>query len=983
MTSPFNLLACPLDGINLIEASAGTGKTFNICGMYLRLLLERKLEVKQILVVTFTITATAELRERIRSRIAEALNYAANNAPTAPPSTSARRSAGDATLPSPLGRRVGDEGARHEEPPSPSTDPFIPQLIDSLLQQHGYTPTQLTNRLDLALQTFDEASIFTIHGFCQRALADTAFAAGLPFEFELMTDDNEIIVEAVNDFWRRRIAGADFSPALASYMMEKRDTPQSFAKLLARHQAKPLARCIWPAALDQSQSEPVDIAALEVAYDAARTAWNTDRDAVHAQLTKQRSALHANVYNDKSLPKAVAAWDRYFLGANPIATLDDKAPLFCASHLALKTKKGYSTPTHGFCDRVDALLGLQTAARNALALARLRLLRSLIDEVGADLPRRKRERRVIAFNDMLSNLHAALHNQDYPWLAESLRGRFPAALIDEFQDTDPLQFAIFDAIYGDGEGSLFLVGDPKQAIYSFRNADLYTYLEARQKAGAQYTLSENQRSTPGLISAVNGLFERNARAFMLPDLGYQSFSPGKRTREPFNDKSPHASLPRPDLHVWMLPGSPIHRSVVRERAVQATAAEIARLLTESRASHIFIGDKPLHPKDVAILVRSHAQGSDLKRELAKLNIGSVELLQESVYASVDAEEVERVLMAINEPSRLTLLRGALATEMIGCDAAAIVALSADESQLLARIESFAARRDAWVHQGLGVMFRQLLTDEGASARLLCRPDGERRLTNLLHLGEELHKAAQIHDTPDALLRWLHSQRNEASTAEATQLRLESDQNLVQIATIHKAKGLEWPIVFCPFLWDGFLLPRRTVMDSKEYHDAGGDAVIDFRTGEEYQPHEGAVRAQMKLEDSAELLRLAYVALTRGVYRCYLVAGTYGTHANLSTSQSCGSLLNWLVAGNGETPETWFEGKREPADIAAAWTALAKARHPHIQLIPLPDAAGKPVALERPAPDSLIALTPPARIANAWRMSSFSGLANGAVNEAAA
>jgi exodeoxyribonuclease V beta subunit len=436
----------------------------------------------------------------------------------------------------------------------------------------------------------------------------------------------------------------------------------------------------------------------------------------------------------------------------------------------------------------------------------------------------------------------------------------------------------------------------------------------------------------------------------------------------------------------MLPIPLIHRSEVRERAVQATAAEIARLLNEARAGRIDIGGVPLRPKDIAILVRSHAQGSDLKRALAELRIGSVELLQESIFASVDAGEVERVLMAINEPSRVAWLRAALATEMVGDDAADIVALSADEARLSARIERFAAYRAVWTHAGVGVMFRQLLTEEGASARLLCRPDGERRLTNLLHLGEELHKAAQIHDTPEALLRWLQAQRRNASSAETTQLRLESDQNLVQIATIHKAKGLEWPIVFCPFLWDGYLLPRRTVMDSREYHAADGAAVIDFRSADEMRPgEEDEIKAQIKLEDSAELLRLAYVALTRAVYRCYLVAGPYGTHnrANLSTAEGCRSLLNWLVAGNGQSHEAWFEGRQSPDEIVTAWQALAAARHPHIQLVPLPDTAGTPVALDRPAADSLVALTPPERIANAWRMSSFSALANGAVNEAAA
>ena len=946
MKSRFDLLTCPLDGISLIEASAGTGKTWNICGLYLRLLLERKLSVKEILVVTFTIAATAELRARVRTRIVEALSYAAGST------------------------------AR------PAADPFIIALIETQAAQEGCTPAHLAGRLDLALQTFDEASIFTIHGFCQRALADTAFTAGLPFESELMTDDSEIMVEAVNDFWRRHIAGESVSPALASYLMEKRDTPQSLAKLVARHVAKPLARSLWPEALERDA--PIDTAALSAAFAEARATWMAEKAALHAHLTKALPTMYVNVYHPASLDRATAAWDSYFLGSNPLAAVDKDARLLCTSGLRSKTKKGNSPPTHTFCDQVDALLAMQEEVRNELALARLRLIRSLIEEVGADLPRRKRERRVIAFNDMLSNLYAALHDAHSPWLAASLRQRFPAALIDEFQDTDPLQFAIFNAVYGSGAASLFLVGDPKQAIYSFRNADLYTYLAARKQAAAQYSLAENQRSSPGLIAAVNALFGANARAFMLPDLDYQAFRPGQRKREPFNDHS----VPRPDLTVWMLPEPMIDRSLVKLRAVQASAAEIARLLTESAAGRIDIGGKPLRPKDIAILVRSHAQGSDLKRELATLNIGSVELLQESVFASVDADEVERILMAIHEPSRLSLLRSALATEMIGYDAAAIVLLSNDETQLLARIERFVAYRDAWMRKGVGAMFRQLLTEEGASARLLCRSDGERRLTNLLHLGEELHKAAQVHDSPDALLRWLQSQRRDASIADATQLRLESDQNLVQIATIHKAKGLEFPIVFCPFLWDGFMMPRRWV-DAREYHDQdaeeGTSAVIDFRIGAEIQPHDAAIKAQIKLEDSAELLRLAYVAMTRAVYRCYLVGGTYSTRTSgsPSASQSCKSLLNWLVAGNGQTAEAWMEGKQTAAEIALAWTALGAAKGANIGLTPLPETRGTPVLRDRPPPESLIALTPPARIANAWRTNSFSGLANGAVNETAA
>ena len=161
---PLDLFNCPLDGISLIEASAGTGKTWNICGLYMRLLLERGLQVQQILVVTFTNAATAELRERIRSRIAETL---------------ARLRSGPA-----------------------SPDPFVDSLLDSLRQQHQLEDLAMERLLDLALQTFDEASIFTIHGFCQRALGDTPFTAGMPMTLELLSDDSDLRLEIVLDFWR-------------------------------------------------------------------------------------------------------------------------------------------------------------------------------------------------------------------------------------------------------------------------------------------------------------------------------------------------------------------------------------------------------------------------------------------------------------------------------------------------------------------------------------------------------------------------------------------------------------------------------------------------------------------------------------------------------------------------------------------------------------------------------------------------------------
>ena len=289
---------------------------------------------------------------------------------------------------------------------------------------------------------------------------------------------------------------------------------------------------------------------------------------------------------------------------------------------------------------------------------------------------------------------------------------------------------------------LFLVGDPKQAIYGFRNADLYTYLQARRHVNADYTLSENQRSTQGLISAVNAVFGANARAFMLDGLDYHPAMQGAKPRKVLRDatRGQHA-----DLCVWALPrvesGGMLDRRSAFEVSATATASEVARLLRAAAAGEITLDDAPLVPGDIAVLVRTNKQGNDVKLALAELGVGSVELSQATVFGGADAEDVERVLAAILEPANARLMRAALATELMGRNSTQIAELSADEALLLPFVERFVGYRDAWIASGVGMMYREMLTNEGVAARMLERPDGERRLTNLLHLGELLHAAS--------------------------------------------------------------------------------------------------------------------------------------------------------------------------------------------------------------------------------------------------
>lgn len=946
---------CPPHGSQLIEASAGTGKTWNICGLYLRLLLERQFTVQQILVVTFTNAATAELRERIRGRLAETL-------------------------------------AALRGEPLPPGDPFVPQLLQALAER-GLAADTLRALADEALQGFDEAAIFTIHGFCQRALADAPFASGLPLHTELLADDGELVAQVVQDFWRAEVVAAPAPRPLAAHLLDEGDSPERWARWLRERLARPLNPALWPADLDEPLGDFGE-AALRDAHGLATRLWRDGRPAIVEALAQVRDCLNGTTFRDGTLDQAIADWDALCAADDPLAPLPAKAHLLGRGSLKLTAKKaqGRRLAEHPFWDAAQALADAHTASATARHRARLQLLRRLFEQGPAALRALKRERRVVAFDDMLANLHDRLVAPGSA-LPAAVRERFPAALIDEFQDTDPLQFRIFERVYlvPEAQGApLFFVGDPKQAIYSFRNADLPTYLRAASRVAARHTLGENQRSTGELITALNGLFGANPQAFVVDGLRYQPVACGAKPRQPLTDTS---GAPRAALQLWTLPTAPegaaLHKAALMAQVARATAAEIARLLQAAQHGQLMLGRRPVGGGDIAVLVRSHAQGALMRQALAALGVGSVELSQASVWAGSDADDLQHLLAAVLEPGRDPVLRRALATQLIGLDAPAIDALGQSETAWLGWVERLASYQALWRRAGVGVMLRRLLHDEGIGQRLLGRADGERRMTNLLHLAELLQQAqAEGHDSPAALMRWLAHTRREALAGrqdEAAQLRLESDRQLVQIVTIHKSKGLEYPIVFCPFLWAASRrMPKPLDAVAREYAGPGDQRVVDFAADRE----DKAIKQALAMEQAAEDLRLIYVALTRAVHRCVLPVGHYatGSRDKPSVSESGKAPLAWLAAGAGMPALEWFTGKPpvdRPAAIAAAWQALAARHAPHVGLAELPDGPGQPVALPQPDPAALVALPAPAHLPPAWWIGSYSSLAGGSRHEAAA
>jgi exodeoxyribonuclease V beta subunit len=485
---------------------------------------------------------------------------------------------------------------------------------------------------------------------------------------------------------------------------------------------------------------------------------------------------------------------------------------------------------------------------------------------------------------------------------------------------------------------------------------------------------------PALLQGLNALFGRHPRAFLQPGLDYPPVSAGSKPKPPLVEAADAPA--RQALHLWALPGGTVApeganappaplptKAQAQAAAAQACAAEIARLLAAGQAGQCTLGGRPLQGGDIAVLVRSHRQGSLMRQALTDLGVASVELSQDSVFDSPDADALLRLLMALLQPGQEAVLRAALATELMGWTADRLLQLDADENTLLAVVLQFQQWHSLWQQRGIARWLRQWLEEAQVASRLLQRPDGERRLTNLLHLGEVLQAAAAEHHSPEALLRWFQGQRGrEGGGSEEAQLRLESDRHLVQVVTIHKSKGLEYAIVFCPFLWDGGRLQPSSGGDGLAYHDDEGRAVIDFHP----TPQVADAAQRLALAAAAEQLRLLYVALTRAVHRCHVVVGGHGRGKRLDSSAK--AWLNWLVAGGAfDSAAQWLAPGPTLAQVVAAWQALADSTPEAIALEPLPLAPGQPLPAQRPAAASLQALPAPSRMSQPWWVGSYSGL----------
>lgn len=796
---PFDALEVPLEGTNLIEASAGTGKTYSIAILVLRLLLESKLTIKEILMVTFTKAAVAELEERVRLFVRTAYQVS-------------------------QGVEVKDDK--------------ITRIVERAIGEQN--ADVVSTKLKDALNLLDETAVMTIHSFCQQTLTEFAFETGQPFGAELMADISLLLESEVNQFWRSHIT---VLPIAFIQFFEGSLTRKAVQTVIKNYLAgKPV-----------SGYDP----AIEYVLDEGfHLAMQADLQ-VDVQIAQLENDLLESIAADTEALKEICSGNRYA----KISYL----PLLSQPSLFLNAILYNKKPLPGYLPKLLPLIMVAVDEIKDLIKVRSDLRKkwlnyiycAAITEVGESIQSYKRQHNMLAFDDLIGGLYNSLCKTDNAALVSALQLKYGAVFIDEFQDTDQMQYEIFKNAFG-AKTIVFYIGDPKQSIYAFRNADIATYLKASAEVDNAYGMNTNFRSSANYIEAMN--------TFFLPKEGFDTFNLKSEMENGFeyHPVSPPLDNKKGELSDNNGNCTAITISTVPNNGagIDAITAQVIALLSNAayRIGDSSSGtDRNIIPSDIGILVRGNKEAVALKRSLSTVGIPSIVIGDAKILESPEAKEVQYLLEAMLVLNRSAINR-ALLSSFTGYDRLKILALTDGET-----IERFKRYKSEWERDGVYKALFSFIADFNVQNRLLhsATKSGERIITNLYQLVELLYKNQSVKGfSPIELLDWLkRGIKNKEAVGDEYEQRIESDEESVRIMTIHKSKGLQFNIVLSPSLDFGNSFKSDKFYQIKQ---SGADYVMiqwGFKTEEENDLY--------NVQNEQENRRLLYVTLTRAVYKSFI------------------------------------------------------------------------------------------------------------------
>ncbi|MGB3210193.1 MAG: exodeoxyribonuclease V subunit beta [Desulforhopalus sp.] len=851
-------------GVNLVEASAGTGKTYAIGMLVLRALIELRTPIDKILIVTFTKAATEELKTRIRARLVEARELLSG--------TLAEKNIG----------------------------------VDETLMKWASTVSDTQsalNLLQLALYDIDRAGIFTIHGFCQRMLVEQALESGQLFDVELLTDIDHVRNEVADDFWRTRIYTLD--PLPCSLLVSSFSSPE---KLLAS-----VARVFGDNGRIEPEVGTVEdaVVQLQIAMDNLVSWWSTHS----ADLYDCFSAGISGGWFKKTFSEDFETWFQSLT-----EFLSGKSMVF-PQHINVLDRQQLAGELNGNKIRGDLkkqaylaewplpeqeIASLLTVVDRLVLTFRVKLAEQLRSEVGLRLE----QQGMMGFNDLILRLSKALQGDRGHYLKDVLSERFSVALIDEFQDTDSEQWYIFSTLFGGAGHYLYLIGDPKQAIYKFRGADIHSYFKARTAADRLLTLEQNYRSHPFLVEEVNRLFSSRPDPFYFEKqtLDYRPVRAAKKEGDVDLIKNGRSLAGMIYCTLEQETGDKNGRWTSGKAAAgfrRFIVGEISRLLDPTDVVLLKTeSPRALAPNDIAILVRSNRQAEEYRQVLAEAAIPAVVGSRQSVFQTKECREMFTLLQAVAAPGETDRLKTAMTVSWFGFTGNQLHDLWQDEEQLTRFHGRFLGYSRWWQEQGFLTMMSRLLVEEGVLPTLASSQMAERTIANIHHLLELVQEQENEENLGiGQILQWLRKMMQGDKNGDNSELLLESDEDAVHIVTMHSAKGLEYPVVFCPHLWYG---NNRTQGEKYQItcHDAGNDVVVDL--GSERFPERKVLAGR---EEMAEDLRLLYVALTRAKILCYTAWADVKPSGTVvdSFQSALGYLLFPAGAVDYQGQHEWFAG----------------------------------------------------------------------------
>jgi len=811
----FDAKTVTLAGTNLIEASAGTGKTYSIAILVLRILLEktvvedgqdRNISIKEILMVTFTKAAVAELEERVRQFIRKAYQVSQGQ---------------------------------------PCEDETILEIVQSAAEFQGSKKVQ--RKLQEAVEFLDESSVLTIHSFCQQILREFAFETRQSFTIELVTDISEIMMQALNQFWRTQIAvmPLDILAALGT----KLNRGRLIQVIKDFFNGKPILNY-----------DPDEVYLLNEAYFEQ---YRIESEGITKALEDLGQEISNFCLNEKEL--LIKGANSNSNAKKAFLHLVDEPELFKAAYLSKlkKNKAQYLKDNFGpLFEMAESLENLTNQLSDKASQQLLYIYGAAISFVEPAVNAYKEKHGQLCFDDLIEQLHVRLCVEQNTNLAAAIQKKFKVVFIDEFQDTDRKQYDIFNTAFG-SHTVVFYIGDPKQSIYAWRKADIETYLKAASHVDNKYGMHINYRSSNDFIEAMNGFFMPHPQ---FDTFYYQNSPQGiyyHMVSAPAENKKGNLLYQGNRFAVINITqsanGQEVESALVAQIAILLGGAyEIEEVKKDENGQYVKTR-RPVRPNDIGILIRKNDDAIPFKRELGRIGIPSVVIGLSKILGSEEAKEVLYVLEAIMTPSRNTINR-ALLGAFTGMRMQEV--LDQDDVITIGRFSDYKAE---WEKAGVYKALFSFIADYNVEKHLT-DPEtrgGERIISNLYQIIELLYKQQTSKNlSTTELIDWLRRGIEDPSEeGDEYEQRVESDDLCVTIMTIHKSKGLQFNIVLTDALDMNVSLINRNFIELKD--EVGRDLIlpIDMALEEDI--------AVYKKQQMQENRRMVYVTLTRAVYSCFI------------------------------------------------------------------------------------------------------------------